>query len=345
MSASCSVTSPVPRAEWESMLRSDENAVVTQSLPPRDALLASGRYQDVSALYEFSSGRRVLMPMARSRWEPPWAARVSSWPGGWAAGGPITQGGPVTPAEAAAVLADVTRRGTLAAYMMLQPQADQVWLSEGARYFKIAERGWYLLDLSGGFEHVWQHKFRRVTRKAVRKAERSGVQIDVDRSGRLLGVVSDLYEKNVRQRAASRNQPVWFMRRQMSQVSPSDTELALVARHFGQDCATWVARFEGQPAAALVVLRSGPYAKAWAGGLDRAPAAQAGASEMLYQVIIEEACLGLVAASLISPAQYRDHRLPRSRRNSGGCCISVTICAPSGFQFTLSGSRGSTRKG
>ena len=72
------VTSPVPREVWESLYRSDEKAVVSQSLAWRDSLLADGRYQDASLLYEFPSGRQVLMPMARRRLQPPGATAVAS---------------------------------------------------------------------------------------------------------------------------------------------------------------------------------------------------------------------------------------------------------------------------
>ena len=68
------VTSPVPREVWESVLRADLNAVVAQSLSWRDAVFASGLYRDLSLLYEFPSGRQVVLPMARHRGAPSWAA-------------------------------------------------------------------------------------------------------------------------------------------------------------------------------------------------------------------------------------------------------------------------------
>ena len=291
MTEKAEVTSPVPRAEWESVLRSDENAVVTQSLPWRDAVFASGRYQDVSALYEFSSGHRVLMPMARARWELPRAAVVTSWPRIWSVGGPVSQGGRITPAEATAVLADVTRRGTLATRITLGPQADDVWLDAAARHFRIDRGGCHMVDLAGGFDHVWQHKFRSSARTAVRKAERSGVEIEVDRSGRLLGVVSDLQEKAIRYRAAAQNQSVWLTRWRMSQISPtSPAQLALVARQFGSACATWVARSGGEPVAAIIVLRSGAHVKYWRGAMDKERATLVRANELLHRLVIEQAC-------------------------------------------------------
>jgi hypothetical protein len=44
------VTSPVPREVWDSLLRSDPGAVVTQSLAWRDAVFNDGRYRDVIRL-------------------------------------------------------------------------------------------------------------------------------------------------------------------------------------------------------------------------------------------------------------------------------------------------------
>lgn len=209
------VVSPVPREVWESLLRSDKGAAVTQSLSWRDAVFASGRYRDVSVLYEFGSGRQVVLPLAQRRGQPPHAAMVASWPHEWSVGGPICLDGRVSPAEAAAVLADVARRGALEAQVALPYNADRAWL-EAAGRFKVARYGCYVLDLDGGFEHVWQHKFRGTARTAVRKAERSGLDVEVDRSGQLIEVVHELYERSARARAARLREPAWLTRARMS---------------------------------------------------------------------------------------------------------------------------------
>ena len=70
------MTSPVPREVWEAALRSDQGAVVSQSLAWSDAVFASGRLEDVSVLYEFSSGRQVVLPLARRRGRPPRTAAI-----------------------------------------------------------------------------------------------------------------------------------------------------------------------------------------------------------------------------------------------------------------------------
>ena len=284
------VTSPVPRAVWESLLRSDQNALVSQSLPWRDALFASGRYQDASLLYEFPSGRQVVLPFARHGLQPSWGARLTSWPRGWEVGGPITPGGPVSPDEAAAVFADVLGQGTLMTAIKLRHDADRVWLSE-ARQFGVDKFSYWVLDLAGGFGQVWQHKFRGTARTAIRKAERSGLDVEVDRSGKLLHVVHELHEKSIARWAAMQQAPLWATRRRMNRDCPASPDrLALVAGHFGEQCTTWVARSKGQPVAAIIVLRSGAYAKYWRGAMDKELATPVRANELLHRLAIEEAC-------------------------------------------------------
>lgn len=284
------VVSPVPRDVWESLLRSDQGAAATQSLAWRDAVFATGRYHDVSLLYEFASGRQVVLPLARHRRLPPQAAVVVSWPREWSVGGPISQDGLVSPAEAAAVLADVIRRGTLAAQVRLRYNADPNWLAQAGQ-FRVVKHGCYVLDLDGGFDHVWKHTFSGDARTAVRKAERSGLEVEIDRSGRLLGVLCDLYEKSVRDLAARRHDPLWLTRAQMDRIAPvARPQMELVARHFGKDCLTWVARSKGRPVAALIALRFGTHAQGWRIAADRELAHPMRASEYLHRLDIEEAC-------------------------------------------------------
>ena len=283
------VVSPVPREVWESLLRSDREAAVTQLLAWRDAVFASGRYRDVSLLYEFGSGRQVVLPLARRRGQPPQAA-VASWPQEWSVGGPICSDGRVSLAEAAAVLTDVARRGTLEARVALRYNADRAWL-EAAGRFEVSRYGCYVLDLDRGFEHVWQHKFRGTARTAVRKAEQSGLDVEVDRSGRLIEVVHELYEKWIRARAARQDQPVWLTRMRMSRIAPTSLpQMKLVAEHFGKDCATWVARWKGEPVAASIVLRFGMFMHFWRVAEDGELAHPVRATELLHRLIIEEAC-------------------------------------------------------
>lgn len=286
--AAVAVTSPVPRNVWAALLRSDQGAVVTQSLAWRDAVFADRRYQDVSRLYEFASGRRIVLPLARRRRATNWTAVTASWPSVWGVCGPICQDGQVSAAEAAAVLADVARPATVAAEIQLREGAGDVWLGE-ARGYRVSERGCHVLDLAGGFSEVWSHRFRGTARTAVRKAERSGLDVAVDRSGQAVGVFFDLYEKSINRWAAMQHEPVVLTRwRTIRATSPR--MMAAVSRNFGKDCEIWVARANGAPAAAIVVLRSGSNAKYWRGAMDKELATPARANEYLHSLAIEEAC-------------------------------------------------------
>jgi hypothetical protein len=284
------VTSPVPREVWASLIRSDPEAVVTQSLAWHDAVLAGGRYEDISVLYDFPSGQQVVLPLTRPRRAPAWAATTASWPRGWSVGGPISGGGRIAPAEAAAVLADVAGRRTLTTEIRFRPGAPGPWLSENHQFTVEENRlHCHVLALDGGFAAVWQDRFRGTARTAVRKAERSGLEVEVDRSGRLLPEFMSLYEISIRRWATMQHEPVWLTRWRTTR-STQPKILTSVARHFGTDCAVWVARSKGEPLAAIIVLSSGAYAKYWKGAMNKQLAGRARANELLHRLAIEEAC-------------------------------------------------------
>jgi hypothetical protein len=275
---------------WASVLRSDRDAVVTQSLAWRDAMLAGGRYQDVSVLYEFPSNRRVLLPLARPRRVPSWATVTASWPSGWSIGGPLIEGGRITPAEAASVLADQASRRTLATEIRLRHDAHDSWLSENSQFRARENRlQSFLLDLDGGFATIWQKRFRGTMRTAVRKAERCGLEIEVDRSGRLLPEFFRLYEISIQRWATTQHEPVWLTRWRTTRVTQPGV-LESVARHFGTDCAVWMARSNGEPVAAIIVLSSGSYAKQWRGAMNKQLSAPLRANELLQRRAVEDAC-------------------------------------------------------
>jgi hypothetical protein len=286
-SARPAVTSPVPRDVWDSLLRSDPGAVVTQSLAWRDAIVADGRYRDVSRLYEFGSGRRIAVPLARRRHTAAWTATAASWPRAWGVGGPICEDGQATEAEAAAVLADLAGRA-IATELRLPERVARTWLTAASGY-QVAERGTHVLDLAGGFGEVWSRRFRGTARTAVRKAERSGVEVEVDRTGQAAGVFFGLYEKSIQRWAAMQHEPVVLTRWRTIRATPPRM-LAAVARCFGKGCEIWVARTRGMPVAAIVVLRSGVNVKYWRGAMDKELATPVRANEYLHALAIEDAC-------------------------------------------------------
>ena len=282
------VVSPAPAAAWDEVARSDPGTVVSQSLAWRDAVLSDGRYTDTSLLYEFGDGHRIVLPLARRRLCPPWAAVTGSWPGGWGVGGPLCEGGQVSPAQAAAVLAGLARRPGVAATLQFRHDPGGAWLDQAAG-FQPERRGCHVLDLAGGFGEVWQHRFRGTARTAMRKAERSGVTVEVDRTGRLLPAFCDLYGKSLQRWAARQHEPVWLSRLRSAR-DKTDRIITLVSRQFGVNCGIWVASWRGMPVAAIIVLTYGGYAKYWRGAMDAGPANRVRASDLLHKLAIEDAC-------------------------------------------------------
>ena len=282
------VLSPVPRELWESLTRSCGDLVATQALPWRDAVMASGAYKDVSLLYEFSSGRQVLLPMVQRRWRTPLEPTAASWPRRWGVGGPITTGGSIDPAEAAAVLNHVVRRDMLGAEIHLSHIADPAWLQAASQY-RVLTDPFYVLDLTGGFDDVRRHKFKSAIRTSVRKAERSGLDVETDRSGRLLEVFYGLYEKSMQRWSVMLHEPSWYTRWHVSRATPLSM-LKAVAEHFGEDCTTWVAFSGDIPLAALIILQAGSRVYGWRAAMDKALGGPAGATQLLQKMAIENAC-------------------------------------------------------
>jgi hypothetical protein len=282
------VTSPAPREVWAAALREDGGALVSQSLAWRDAVFASGRYADASRLYEFSSGRQVVLPLARRRGLPAACGFITSWPPTAEIGGPITAGGQIAGPEAAAVLADVARIDALSVEFRLRHDADERWLAAASQWQR-ERHDCYVLDLRRGFGDVWSSKFRSSVRQAVRKAERSNLDIETGQSPRLLDMFCGLYHKSIRRWAATQHEPAWLARKLLAQEM-SRSRLDLMAEHFGERFATWVALLNGQPAAAIVVLKSGSYAKYWRGAMDKELGGPVQANNLLHRLVIEDAC-------------------------------------------------------
>ena len=288
LDADFKVLSPVPRDLWESLTASCDDFVATQSVHWRDAIAASGAYKDISLFFDFPSGRQVLLPMVQRRWRTPLEPTAASWPRRWGVGGPVTYGGSIEPAEATAVLDHVIRRDLLGAEIHLSHISDPVWLQAASQY-RVLTDPCYSLDLTSGFDNVWKNKFKSSIRTSVRKAERLGLDVEADSSGRLLEVFYGMYEKSMQRWSAKMHEPSWYTRWHVSRATPLSM-LKAVAENFGEDCTTWAAFSGGVPAAALIVLQAGTRVYAWRGAMDKELAAPTRASQLLQKLAIEDAC-------------------------------------------------------
>lgn len=326
------VTSPAPREVWQSLADEDPAALASQTPAWLDSICDEGPYVDASRLYEFADGQRCVLPMVRRRRLFTVLSEDSSCPSEWNIGGPLCAPGQCAPAQARAVFDDLARQRVLRTSLRLSPHASPVWAGAVPGAFTRAEHTTYVLDLEGGFDDVWRRKMRGSVRRGVQKAERSGIEVEVDHAGHLVPELWRLYERSIARWSRQQHEPLALTRWRALRANPP-SKLATVAQRLGKSCAIWMARRAGEPVAAIVVLRHGQYAKYWRGAMDKEHAAPVRANELLHRLVIEEACAegrryydmgearpgsplarfkeGFGAEGLVSAA-YRRERLPIS---------------------------------
>jgi hypothetical protein len=286
--ASALVTSPAPRNVWQDLADRDEQALVTQTPTWLDSICATWPFEDASRLYQFDTGLQIVVPMARRRGWPARRIAEESWPR-WGMCGAVVPDGVPDASQARLVFQDLARRPALRVSIRFGPEAAPVWSTAVPGGFATLDCPTQVLDLEGGFRTVWDRRFHTRVRRAVVRAEKSAVEVEVDRTGRLVPAFQRLYEESIERWAEQQHEPLAFARwRRMREDPPRALEA--VAERFGESCAVWMASCDGQPAAAIVVLRHGVHAKYWRGAMDKKLAHPVRANHLLHRLAIEDAC-------------------------------------------------------
>ena len=166
-----------------------------------------GSFEDASRLYELPGGRLVVLPMVRRRYAPGPLASQTSFPlGTWGMGGVVAPGG-MRPGDAVAVFADLDDRSTLRTSLLPNPLDTEMWAAARPPTTAAVWRLAHVLPLEGGFARVWKERFSATVRRNVRKAERSGVTVECDTSGRLVPVMYELFERSLERWADQQHEP------------------------------------------------------------------------------------------------------------------------------------------
>lgn len=231
------VVSPAPREIWEEMAHGDPDAVVTQTPAWLDCVCHDGTFRDASRLYEFASGLRVVLPLARRNRLPRLLAIEASWPFDWGVGGSITSGGSLSTEEAVAILDDLATRAVLRASVRINAPVHPVRTGVSRRGFTTAHHTTHVLDLGRWFR---PRLAAQVPLQCSPQRAQSGALTNRGQGG------SHEPLRVARWRATHANPPHKF---------------ATVARVLQEACAVWVASLSGEPVAALIVLRHGDHAK------------------------------------------------------------------------------------
>lgn len=282
-----SIISPAPRDIWQDIHASDPYALVTQSCAWLDCICASGSYRDASRYYHFDDGNQVVFPLVVSSRTPARLASAASPPLGWGMGGLISSA-PLTSDHISAIFQDVANLPYLRLSIRPNPLVGSVWAGAQHGATTVIPRRAHVIDLAGGFETVWSKRYEKSTRTAIRKAERSGLSVACDTSGKLIQAFHDLYMSSLKRWGQQQHEP-WALTRWRGLRRDPLVKLENITKYVPADSRIYMAWLDGEPIAATLLLL-GRNAHATRSVMNKELAGPARASDLLHNLAIKDAC-------------------------------------------------------
>jgi hypothetical protein len=273
-----------PRDHWRAVLADDPLALPEHTPEWIDAVCAAGTFTDATRLYEFTDGRRFVLPLVRRSGPQGIGGWLSSLPqsSGW--GGLI---GPDLDSEVVrTVVDDLESLRAARVLVRVDPLRAQPWKAAALPRVRASARRAHVVDLADGVDGL-QARLPALTRRNLRIAQRRGVRIEVDRDGSLLPVYHRLYKMSVTRWASKQNEPVALAQWRAARREPAG-KFESVARHMGEAFGLFVAFAGEEPAAAIIVV-FGRTAKYIRGAMDRDVAAPVRANDLLHWTAIQAA--------------------------------------------------------
>lgn len=341
------VVSPAPLDAWQTIYASDQNAMPTQSPSWGAAVASSGKYKDASRLYEFADGSRALVPLFSAWFAPNSLSPLWSPPTAWGFGGIISTR-PVTSEHVRAVMHDLKSGPNIVVHLRPNPLQAEVWREATSPGWSTVPRSAHVLDLTDGFDEVWTSRYRSETRNKIRRAERFGLEIEAGVSERLVSDFYGLLIKSFQRWGRRQHEPMWLSQWRGKRRDP-ESKFRAIGKFDGEHVKFWVARVQGQPIAAILVLmdRQAHYTR---GAMDEQAIGQTYANYLLHSRAIEDACragcgfyhMGETGGSAslaqfktrfgavsVPYAEYRYEKLPLSKADHG---ISKLVKRMVGFR-------------
>jgi hypothetical protein len=276
------VVSPAPREAWRDITQADPNALVTQSPAWVDTLCAITGAQDASRHYEMPDGQRLILPLAR---QAGLLRRMASMPSAWGFGG-LLSAQPIRAEHVAAVFDDLATLPALQITLRPNPLDADAWQAGAPSAVLRLPRRAHAIDLAGGFDAV-SKRFDTQAKRNMRKAEREGVSVECDASGRLVPEFYELFLMSLERWAGKQHEPNWLARWRGQRRDPM-SKFVQMSQGMAGACRWYVARVNGKPAGAILVLM-GKNAHYTRGAMDRS-LASTGANFLLHRTAIEDAC-------------------------------------------------------
>ena len=243
------VVSPAPRADWRRVVAGDPLALPEHTPEWVDAICGTGPYVDATRLYRFPDGRDLVLPLVRRSGPTGLGGWLLSYPPAWGMGGLVGQG--VDAAAAAAVLRDLRSLRVQRVSIRPDPLRSHIWDDAGEGLVTIERRG-HVADLRGGIDAV-EERLPKATRKYIRRAQRLGVRVELDRTGALLDPYYALYLTSVDRWAARQHEPRPLARWRAGRRDPL-TKLQALANGLGDRFVVAMAYVDDEPAFAAIML-------------------------------------------------------------------------------------------
>ena len=282
------IISPAPRDTWRRIAAQDQRSLVFHTPEWTDCIRAIDGNEDASRLYEFPDGAEVLLPMVRRRYLGGAIATASALPPNWGIGGLIATAA-LQQAHMQTIIRDLEQQRNVLTDIWPNPLENQLWEKVRPPGAIALPRLSHVLSLEGGFETVWTQRFTSQTRNHVRKAERSGITVESDATGKLVPAFHELFSMSIERWARQQHEPARMARWRARRRDPL-RKFHHVARAMGPACRIWLARKDGVPAAGIVVFQGRNATYQW-GAMNKEVVGGTHANELLHTRAIEEACL------------------------------------------------------
>jgi CelD/BcsL family acetyltransferase involved in cellulose biosynthesis len=278
------------RPAWVDLVKQDQGIALSKTPQWADCICSCDHFSDATLLFRGEDGRRLILPRLRNPSLPGiFASPPRHWNLGADASGFLSEGGPPSPRETSALIQEIRRHPGLRTRVVVGREDAQVWASAVPSAVYCIARTAQVLDLCGGFSTVWSKQFTGKVRSNCRKAERRGVVVESDSTGRLIPFFDVLYRSSVDRWAKERGYPLTLMR-WLAQRQHPQKKFATVAHSLGECCTVWIAWRQGEPIAGIINLTRGPRVTYWRGAMDKERSRGSGANELLHRCAIEAAC-------------------------------------------------------
>jgi hypothetical protein len=187
------------------------------------------------------------------------------------------------------VLDDLGRQRAVRTSIRINPLHADRWARAAANSeITLRPRSAYVLDLGGGADVVWESRLTSKARGGLRRARKLGVEVERDTTGALLPVFYELLLQSFGRWAAQQHEPLWMARMRGHRRDPL-RKFEFIASRIGRAFRLYIARHEGRPAAAVLLL-IGANAHWTRGAMDTSVVGSTKANELLMWSAIEDAC-------------------------------------------------------